>query len=51
VYYVRSADFAVHMAVRQAINLAILREFRRLGIEFAYPTQTLLLARAGAAVH
>jgi small-conductance mechanosensitive channel len=30
--------------VRQAINLAILREFARLGIEFAYPTQTLYLA-------
>jgi small-conductance mechanosensitive channel len=49
VYFVRSPDFAVHMNTRQAINLAILREFQRRGIEFAYPTQTLLLARAGSA--
>lgn len=41
-YYVLSADYLRHMEVRQAINLAILREFRRLGIEFAYPTMTLV---------
>lgn len=46
VYFVLSPDYAEHMDVRQAINLAIFREFQRRRIEFAYPTQTLLLARA-----
>ena len=49
VYFVLSADYAKHMDALQAINLAILRKFQHLGIEFAYPTQKLLLARAIAA--
>jgi hypothetical protein len=44
VYFVLSADYARHMDVLQTINLAIFREFARLGIEFAYPTQTLHVA-------
>lgn len=46
VYFVLSPDYSVHMDKRQAINLALFREFGRRGIEFAYPTQTLMLARA-----
>ncbi|MEO8002092.1 MAG: mechanosensitive ion channel family protein [Arenimonas sp.] len=46
VYFVLSPDYAEHMDVRQAINLAIFRKFQNSGIEFAYPTQTLLLSRA-----
>lgn len=49
VYFVLSADYNKHMDVLQAINLAILRRFQPLGIEFAYPTQRLLLERAVAA--
>lgn len=45
VYFVLSPDYSVHMDKRQAINLALFREFGRRGIEFAYPTQTLMLAR------
>lgn len=44
VYFVLSADYTRHMDVLQAINLAIFREFARLGIEFAYPTRTVHLA-------
>jgi small-conductance mechanosensitive channel len=45
VYYVLSADYNRHMDIQQAINLRIFREFERLRIEFAYPTQKLYLAR------
>ena len=46
VYYVRSADYNRYMDLQQAINLAIHEKFGQLGIEFAYPTQTLYLERA-----
>lgn len=45
VYYVTKPDYAVYMDAQQIINLAIREEFDKLGIEFAYPTQTLLLTR------
>jgi small-conductance mechanosensitive channel len=48
VYYVLSADYNHYMDIQQAINLRIHREFARLGIEFAYPTQRLLLERVTA---
>ena len=44
VYYVLSADYNRYMDVQQAINLALHREFAKLGIEFAYPTQKLYVA-------
>lgn len=50
VYYVLSADYNRYMDIQQAINLRIYRLFERLGVEFAYPTQKLLLARAPGAV-
>lgn len=43
VYYVLSADYNVYMDKQQQINFAIMREFEREGIEFAYPTQMLYL--------
>ncbi len=45
VYYVESADYALHMDVQQAINLALYRRFADQNIEFAYPTQTLLVEK------
>lgn len=45
VYYVKSPDYKVYMDIQQAINLAIYRRFEEEGIEFAYPTQTLYVAR------
>ena len=41
VYIVNSADYLVHMDTRQAIFLAVYREFNARGIVFAYPTQTV----------
>ena len=49
VYYVLTADYARHMDIQQQIHLKLHREFDRRGIEFAYPTQRLILERAGAA--
>ena len=48
VYYVLSPDFGRYMDVQQAINFRIHEEFEALGVEFAYPTQTLLLAGEAA---
>lgn len=45
VYYVESSDYAQHMDILQAINLRIYRTFEDEGIEFAYPTQTLFVAK------
>ena len=45
VYYVESSDYAQHMDILQAVNLALYRRFEQEGIEFAYPTQTLFLER------
>jgi small-conductance mechanosensitive channel len=46
VYYVLSADYNRYMDIQQAINLQIHERFADRAIEFAYPTQTLILARA-----
>ncbi|HVZ56519.1 MAG TPA: mechanosensitive ion channel family protein [Chitinophagaceae bacterium] len=43
VYYVLTADYTYYMDRQQAINLEIVRTFAQQGIEFAYPTQTILV--------
>lgn len=43
VYYMLVPDYAVYMDTQQAINLALVRRFATEGVEFAYPTQTLLV--------
>ncbi len=45
VYYVLGPDYREYMDIQQAINLRIHERFEAEGIEFAYPTQTLFLAR------
>lgn len=47
VYYVLSRDYNQHMDIQQAIYLAIHERFEAEGIEFAYPTQTVFLAKDG----
>ena len=44
VYFVESADYNTYMDVQQKINLSIFDEFTNQGIQFAYPTQTLIIA-------
>ncbi len=43
VYWVLEADYNLYMDIQQAINLAIMEAFEEAGIEFAFPTQTLML--------
>jgi len=45
VYFVESSDYAKHMDILQAVNLRIFQSFADDGIEFAYPTQTLILEK------
>ncbi len=45
VYYVLSSDYNIYMDIQQEINFRIKEEFERRGIEFAYPTQTLFIAK------
>jgi small-conductance mechanosensitive channel len=49
VYYVLQADYNLYMDIQQAINLEINEAFEELGIEFAYPTRTLLLQQGSSA--
>lgn len=43
VYFVLVPDYASYLDIQQKINLALYRRFESEGIEFAYPTQTVLL--------
>jgi small-conductance mechanosensitive channel len=45
VYFVLVPEYNVYMDSQQAINFEIHRAFEEAGIEFAYPTQTLFVAR------
>jgi MscS family membrane protein len=43
-YNTKDPDFGNHMALRQRVNLAIMRAVEARGLAFAYPTQTLHVA-------
>lgn len=45
VYYVLSADYNQYMDIQQVINLRLHREMNALGVQFAYPTQKIYIAR------
>lgn len=45
VFYVDSNDYGVFMDVKQAVLLHIHQRFEAEGIEFAYPTQTVFVAK------
>lgn len=47
VYHVESPDFLVYRDIHQQICLGIYQEFENAGIEFAYPTQKLFIAKEG----
>ena len=49
VYYVLSPDYNLFMDLQQEINLKIFEQFDKEGVEFAYPTQTLLVRDTRAA--
>ena len=50
VYHVLSPDYGRYMDAQQAINFRIHEAFESLGVQFAYPTQTLWIAGGGAAL-
>ena len=43
VYYMLVPEYASYLDIQQDINLALYERFEKLGIEFAYPTQTVLV--------
>ena len=44
-YYLKSKEYADYMDTQQEINLAIKEAFEKQKIEFAYPTQTILVSK------
>ncbi|HZX44056.1 MAG TPA: mechanosensitive ion channel family protein [Candidatus Nanoarchaeia archaeon] len=44
-YYVNSSEYNIYMDIQQQINLALKERFEKEGIDFAYPTQTVLLSK------
>ncbi|GMT50319.1 MAG: hypothetical protein IEMM0008_1858 [bacterium] len=44
VYYIHTADYNIYMDIQQEINLKIMEEFKKRGIQFAYPTRTLYMS-------
>ncbi len=49
-FFTAGQSFKTMMDARHAIGLAILRRFNELGIDFAYPTQVAMMARADGRV-
>ena len=45
VYFVLKPDYNLYMDIQQAINLAIHERFDAMSVEFAFPTQTIVLQR------
>jgi small-conductance mechanosensitive channel len=43
VYHVKTSDYNIYMDVQQEINLKLKKEFEKEHIEFAYPTQTVII--------
>lgn len=48
VYYVRSPDYNRYMDIQQRINLSIHESFAQNGIEFAFPTYTIMIQNTDA---
>ena len=45
VYYVLDPDYNLYMDIQEAINLRVHERFEQEGIEFAYPTQTIIVQK------
>ncbi|MCU0452776.1 MAG: mechanosensitive ion channel family protein [Bacteroidetes bacterium] len=50
VYFVLSPDYNVYMDVQQTINIGLARALKTEGVEFAYPTRTLIVRSAESVV-
>ena len=49
VYIVQSPDYLLYMDAQQAINIGLIKAFKELGVEFAFPTRTVVVTHADAA--
>ena len=47
VFYVLSSDYAKYRDIQQEVNLQLKRRLEKMGIEFAFPTQTLYVQKMG----
>lgn len=47
VYYILSGEYNAFMDTQQAINLGLMRRFAELGIQFAFPTRTVVVRGGG----
>ena len=45
VYYVQSGDYTSYMDIQQNINIKIMEIFEEMGVDMAYPTQTIYLQK------
>jgi small-conductance mechanosensitive channel len=45
VYFVTTQDYYTYMDTQQKVNLELIKEFEKEGIEFAYPTKRILLEK------
>lgn len=43
IWWVTDPDYNTYMDIQQALNLAMLREFRALRVDFAFPTRTVVV--------
>ena len=46
VYIMQTANYGTYMDTQQTVNIALMREFAAIGVEFAFPTRTVVLATA-----
>jgi small-conductance mechanosensitive channel len=47
VYFVKSPAYDVYMDAQQRLNIKLMRELTQLGVEFAFPTRTVIVANPG----
>jgi small-conductance mechanosensitive channel len=48
VYIMQTANYGTYMDTQQTVNIALMRELAAIGVEFAFPTRTVLLTSAPA---
>lgn len=51
VYFVLDSAYNTYMDIQQKINLRIFEEFKKMGVDFAYPTRTLYVTNQKEEVH
>ncbi len=44
-YFVKNPDYNIYMDCQERINLKLVEEFQKAGVEFAYPTRTLYIEK------